>query len=221
MFLKTRVATRRVTVDNEMSEDYLWNKSGSDDEIEHLERLLSEFRADVSAVPVMPTVGTVTDRVSAVSGWLGIVAWLREPRFALGAVLPIVALLVLVWFQMKPAVRPVGIDAVADSAAVPEVVALPEGDRVLTVTPPAAVNGTVVPAVSRQRNNFAHLPGSVRRRVSPRRIVPAESRNDEFSAEERRAYDQLILALSVTGAKLKIVSDAVQGERSALAPTAK
>jgi hypothetical protein len=205
----------------DMGEDYLWDKNGSDAEIEDLERLLSEFRADVSAVPALPVAAAEAQSAPPAAGWSGVFGWLSAPRLAWGAVLPLLAMSALIWFQLKPAVQPATADTVTEIVAVRETTVTQVENRVETAKPPQGIDGVTVREVKMLRKSSVQSPAPVPRRVLPKRAVPAGTPDEEFSAEERRAYDQLILALSVTGSKLKIVKDAVQGERSASVSAAK
>ena len=92
-----------------MKEDYLWDKSGENAEIQGLENALKAFRFEESAPPVLPQKVFVVEK--------------EEPRrwfrfgFAFAAFAAALMVVSIVWFQTGPGKTPVAEIATRDEAA--------------------------------------------------------------------------------------------------------
>jgi hypothetical protein len=179
-----------------MSEDYLWDKIGGDREIEKLESVLAAFRYQETDAPALPAISVVP--VSAKAPW-----WRLSLAFAAFAV---IAVLVGVSFQ---AFRN---GMVSDKTALNAPVQIIEQS-----SPPANITPYTSP------ETVENLKPVKPYRVSIRRSAPSLNRRNGTIAktfeskkgtvaltdEEKYAYNQLMLALSITGSKLKLVRDTI------------
>jgi hypothetical protein len=176
-----------------MKDEYLWSKEGNDREVERLEDLLSEFRFVPGAAPKLPP----TDSVSV-----------KQPRrtfrWVFAFATPAFAALVLaVWFFLPPNDGVVRSRVAETNSAArnyqpsdsqPTEITTPAGDRKYSNVrkPPP----TMVKTVFRSH------------RTKRERIESLVAKN-QLSAEEKYAYDRLMLALSIAGTKLKVVQDTI------------
>jgi len=202
-----------------MKDDYLWDKTGEDAEIQGLENALKAFRFQENAPPALPQKVFTLEK--------------QTPRrffrfgFAFTAFAAAFVVFSLLWLQIGndkiPAIESVaennpakraekiaGETFIESPAAAAAPLVKPENPR------PAAQ-----PNVIKIRQNSA--PAIVRTRKAVWRKPKIKEPLETLTAEEKYAVDQLMLALSITGSKLKIVKDKVQGieEQTAVIETAK
>lgn len=167
-----------------MNEEYLWNRQGDDDDITRLEEILSAFKYVPTAAPTIQT--------SRGRGWL----WRAIPIS--GAA--VLAIAVIVWS--------IGIrrpQSVAVSEA-PQVVAVVE--KMPVVTKGEAVTTNPMTADKPRMLRAVYNP---RGAVAPTLKQSSRSTPVTFTAEEKQAYQQVLLALYITGSQLKSVNDAIDG----------
>lgn len=190
---------------NEMKQDYLWDKSGDDAEIKGLEDILSTFRYQETAGPLVH----VAEPVTAVR---------PEPRwrfsfiFAFAGSVAVAVILIGIWLQFPNGQRQTVGDVATTSR--PQVVPQTAEPERYSNTSEMKVNNvdnttvTALPtkAILRQQVKKRALRNLMAKKVSPRKD-PLEA----LTADERYAYGQLMLALSITSSKLKMVSDKVNG----------
>jgi len=189
-----------------MKEEYLWDKTGEDAEIERLEKALRAFRFQETAPPELPQkVFTVEKEASR-----------RFFRFGLtfAGFAAAVLILSVVWFRaanntaaiIEPVAEKTGAPAnagkIADTANIqkPESAAVEKSEN-----PPVAPK----PEIVRIRQNSA--PKTRPQKAVRRNITEKQMPDETLTAEEKYAYDQLMLALSITGSKLRIVKDKING----------
>lgn len=174
--------------------DYLWDKSGGDAEIESLEAALQKFAYAERALPIT----TARPRFS----------WLNFFRFRFALAGGLVAVLVLGWLAISrsdPKSEIAFIDRTADE---PTSKADFSGN---TANYNALKNDERRPEVI----HFSHCAGpkkkkrSVRTVVRPSRPLPQVMTAVAVTREEADAYNKLMLALSITSSKLKIVKDKI------------
>lgn len=206
-----------------MKEDYLWDKTGADPEIEMLENALQAFRYRETALPVLPVLPAK------------VVPLKREPfykgfRFALAAAacLTFGVLAFGVWFQiLKSNIADSQASATAtqnqDGAALPTTTATadlkaPAIDTAAVKNPnelPRERTGNFKQSSEPKFNKVHHaFPVNARRQETKAQNNPATKPEDaliRLTKEERYAYNQLMLALSITSSKLKMVKDKVEG----------
>lgn len=187
-----------------MSDEYLWQKTGEDPEIEKLENVLAVFRYR-EATPPVPIAAVVNE---------GIPRWRITWAFALSASFAAIFLVaVALWFQS------------AEPANVPEVVFVsgPETHEASLnpaseSTTPAVQSGEVpAPRNHSRRGKINATTASASRRLRAKDSAPRDS-IASLSEEERYAYRQLMLALSISSSKLKIVQDTINGAEESETP---
>lgn len=181
-----------------MKSDYLWDKSGGDAEIEGLERLLSGFKYEPTAPP-RPAAVAVNE--PARTPW-----WKFSLAFAVPACL-LFAVALGFW-----ATQPGKLDSSSASIGTQSMQNIQE-EKLGSIQPnvgpadkentksevPKPVKTVFVPAA---KSNSWRVTNTKHRQT--RRL-----QTETLTAEEKFAYDQLKLALSITGSKLKVVSDTV------------
>lgn len=207
-----------------MKEEYLWNKTGGDPEIERLENALKAFRYQADEPPLLPA------KTFSLK---------REPQrfsFKLAfAAMTFAALSFIfagVWFQhpddkieiavtsLQPAESPIFETTSAESS----IAKLPD------------TGNAIFPATIRagQRNNFRTVirqtaipfPANFQKVFRKNRRLPTATRNlgdwiadnskiknpaIKLTKEESYAYNRLMLALSITSSKLRLVTDKIEG----------
>ena len=178
-----------------MNNDYLWDKTGDDTEIKGLENLLSGLKYQPTAPPVLPV--AIELKASTALWW----------KFSLGFAVPACVLIaVLAGFWMtRPTPQLQAVNEV-DQIQTP----LPQSQNPVAETkitkveiakgaPAKMVTTLFNPAPKKKPKTYA-VQAKYRKR---------QQRFDTLTSEERFAYDQLMLALSITGSKLKVVSDTI------------
>jgi hypothetical protein len=195
-----------------MQEEYLWNKTGEDPEIERLENALAMFRYVETEPPALPAKIIPFERKTS-RGFFRLAF-----GFATFASLPIVCL--GVWFQFSggkievandlpktvetPIVARVQNEIPAENPVVPAVKKITSPKH--SIEPKVLKIKKAIPAIARQNNLIA------RRNEIKKPAV-------KLSEEEKYAYSQLMLALSITSSKLKLVEDKIYGtEKTETAP---
>lgn len=181
-----------------MREDYLWDKTGSDPAIERLENALRAFSYEESAQPILPVM-VVPEKRSFF--WRPFV----PAAFAMAACLAIAAISWSVWMGTSNTL-PAG-----DQAAGP-------GPAIVTPAPPRKPEPPysfgIVPSVAQGPTHIARVARpKIRRNRTVLRTIPAEI-EPKFTKEEIYAYDQLMLALSITSDKLNLVREKTVGEKN-------
>jgi hypothetical protein len=179
-----------------MNEEYLWSKKGSDPEIEKLEGLLSRYRLEpISASVFVPQIAEAQERsVAKRFGWF---VGIASPSFALT--------LFAFWFFST---SPSGTLQVRSFANNDQIGILRSGpmdsspvkvsEKEVSTSSPAALpkpKATLVKTVYRSR----------RPKTDRSQTLTAQT----LTREEKYAYDRLMLALSITGTKLKVVQDTI------------
>ena len=174
-----------------MNKDYLWDKTGEDMEIEGLESLLASLRYQPTAPPALPVAFELTTATKAPG-------WKFSLTFAVPACL-LIAVFAGFWMtRQTPQLRVV--------------------NEVNEIQPPIASHDPI--SETDESEPKKTTPKLVRTVFTPgskkkaRTAIRAKYRKpspklDTLTSEERFAYDQLMLALSITGSKLKVVSDTI------------
>jgi hypothetical protein len=199
-----------------MKEDYLWDKTGEDAEIQALENALMAFRYEETAPPELPQKVFTVEKA--------------EPRrffqrfgFAFAAFAAVAVIFCAVWFQIADNKIPV-IETVAETTAPKNEDQVTDGQIIKTpddVIAPVKIVQTTAPRVAAKiRRNAVPV---VRPNKAVLRNIKVKEPAETLTAEEKYAYDQLMLALSITGSKLKIVKDKIDGieEQNAVLDTVK
>jgi hypothetical protein len=179
-----------------MNNDYIWDKTGGDAGVEELERLLAVYRYTETDAPEIPALNIVP------------VTGLKTRRrfslvFAFGAAAAVVLVGVLYFRSITSVSGPS-----SETAAVAKQQRENPGPRIENpaLELPLAVQkpdrSTVVSP------KIVHVSQKARRTRVNRPIV-AGSVRVQLTREELYAYNQVKLALFITGTKLKTVSDAI------------
>lgn len=211
-----------------MKQDYLWDKSGAvDPEIEGLENALAAFRYQEVAPPALPAkVLAFPEQVVEKTA-----RWRFSFRFAFAACAAAVLIALGVSYQLSNNKTLIGNDSVQTNA--PQISgeiqkdSLAEDER-SQVSSIQKIETAADSSPKEVQKQFAKQ--TAKRIVKPnavkiRQFVSSNSRQNKIiadgakikkpsetlTAEEKHAYDQLMLALSITGSKLKIVKDKVDG----------
>lgn len=188
-----------------MKEDYLWDKTGNDTEIERLEIALQAFRHTETAPPaiaakVLPFKEKPARRIFPFA-------------IAAAACVAFVAISLGVWFQILN-------NKIEDKTDLTKA-AQPQNDLVVSTTKAESDTEDFVEIKTSVKPNqpdvrqvkkinkiaFAENPPKKSRAQN----IKAQKPSVVLTKEEQFAYDQLMLALSITSSKLKLVKDKVEG----------
>jgi hypothetical protein len=188
-----------------MNENYLWDKTGEDAEIEKLEDLMKGFRQSKISAPKLPQIEAPK-----------LVKKSRKIFRYLIAIAACVAFAIIsIGFWVNSSINKN--DEVANKIVPNENLSKPETPqqvdsdfdyKVADVPIRKEKNSRPIPAklVSLKRNEQKNEMVKVRLKIdqNPREV--------KLTADEKFAYEQLKLALSITGTQLKIVKDKVEGD---------
>ena len=187
-----------------MKEDYLWDKTGEDSEIEYLENALQVFRYRETAAPELSA---------------KVLPFRKEPprkvfQYAMAAA----ACVVFAAFGLVVLLQ------VLKNKTVPrEELAETTVQQINTAFPAVATveksGDSIVEKVQNSKPSFERKAVKIHQRMSliarqketktqPLKNIKPDVR---LTKEEQYAYSQLMLALSITSSKLKMVKDKVEG----------
>ncbi len=204
-----------------MKEDYLWDKSGNDPEIEKLENALKAFRQKDTTPPVVPAkTSTIEEKRNNPWGFFR----LGFASFACFA-LAIISLGVFQFTQnetqsiakidlKKSVIEPVTKknDYIKQDTISKEIFTEEKQNK------PTVVKATFKPTKKKKRKiiNRKKVAKKSTHKTAIRKKVKTNLPEQkveisELTAEEKYAYNQLMKALAITSSKLKIVKDKVQG----------
>ncbi len=187
-----------------MKQDYLWDKTGENPEIERLENALKAFRYQEVAPPALPA---------------KVIPFRKEtPRnffrlsFAFTACPAFVIIALGVWFQLSSKKIQVAKDSAETIAPQidkknPDEISIKKQNNLI-------VEKTEIPKQSAELKIT-----KIRKAISPifrqnktiARNVEIKKPTVVLTKEEKYAYDQLMLALSIASSKLKLVTDKIDG----------
>lgn len=182
-----------------MNDEYLWQKTGEDPEVEKLEKILSVFRYRESISSAI-----VANRVAVEE---------KPPRLRMSLALAFascvaVAIVGVTWIQLG--------SEKTESLSVTDFVFVngsdnPATDSPAVIEPPAIKNRDLPSQPSRNRGKKVKTTtASFDRRVKAKDSIVRDG-VAALTEEERFAYRQLMLALSISSSKLKIVQDTIDG----------
>jgi len=177
-----------------MNEEYLWSKKGSDREIETFESLLSEFRFKEGSPPELPAVNIVN--VSAQF----------KRRFSWAAMFATAAAAVVlgvIWIARSAGYGNVDVANTPVSSFPVRPAIEKRTEHTNPYTPPA--QKASLPSLKKPR----FVKTIFRTRRDMRDPQPTVAKTENLTRDERYAYDRLMLALSITGSKLKVVQDTI------------
>lgn len=190
-----------------MENDYLWNKTGEDAEIEHLEKALEVFRYQENMPPSLPV------KVSKTEPRLSIFSW--RPAFALASILILLFGGVAVWLKVQSDDE--GKLTIVNSSA--EVIktypmSLPSGEPKPTEMVLPINKTNTKPGFINTAFRQTEISNAVHQR-NKRKVKP----EIKLTKAEKYAFNQLMLALSITGSQLKEVRAIVNGGEPVLPET--
>ncbi|MCD9186410.1 MAG: hypothetical protein LUM44_08250 [Pyrinomonadaceae bacterium] len=187
-----------------MNEEYLWNKTGEDAETEKLENALKAFRYRETAPPVVHAKQAVFEEELPRRRWFPFVF-----AFASSAALILLAFVFLFNFSTKQ---------VEEAKTSNEIVTPKLEEKTTAEIPVEPTKIAPTEKIETAKTNVQPKTVKVRQIVqltksatkNPARKTEAKKPFVKLTDEEKYAYDQLMLALSITGSKLKIVQDKIQ-----------
>ncbi len=189
-----------------MNEDYLWDKTGSDAEIEKLENALLEFRYTETPAPLIIPEKVFTVEKTSKRGFFNL-----SLAFSFASCAAFVLILLGVWFLVSNR----NAENISDLSKpiTPETKIVLPNQQDKIISPEEFTNSsekTEKPKFIKAKN-----PNS-ENKIAPQKAVVIKRKGEkpkaetlELTAEEKYAYDQLMLALSITSSKLKIVKEKV------------
>jgi hypothetical protein len=187
-----------------MKEEYLWNKTGEDSEIERLEKTLAVFRYQETEPPALPAkIVPFEKKTSRVFFRLA---------FGFAAFATLVVVCLGVWFQFSSGKIEVAKDF-PKSVETPIVAKVRDeiivkNPDVLTVKKIEPAKQSIEPKVLKVKKV---IPITIRQNNSIARKIESKKPSLKLTEEEKYAYSQLMLALSITSSKLKLVEDKIYG----------
>ncbi|HYJ90969.1 MAG TPA: hypothetical protein VEV84_06660 [Pyrinomonadaceae bacterium] len=183
-----------------MRHKYLFEKEGSDPEIERLEELLSVYRID----PVVPSFGRVLNHAKPATTFSKLRLLITYGSVGAFAAITLAVVMGTIWLNRQPE----------------NVVALNPAE----IVPMEVIDTMTVPD---QPDSLARDDKNPSRRVfeisKARHIQSAPSRKSQLAKVERKpnsprltpeekyAYEQVRLALWLAGSKIKVVQDTING----------
>ena len=186
-----------------MKEDYLWDKTGEDPEIERLENALAVFRYQETDAPELPAKIIPFERKTPRSFF--------RLAFAFAACAAFVIVSVGALFQFSGE----KVDVAKDTPEIitPQIVEKNADDTSIRKPNDSIIEKVETPKQSVERNFVKirkSVPVIVRQNKLIAQNVEIKKQAVKLTKEEKYAYDQLMLALSVTSSTLKKVKDKVE-----------
>jgi hypothetical protein len=188
-----------------MNEDYLWDKTGENAEIERLENQLQAFRYRETAVPVLPARIIPVQREIRRKNYRSI--------YAVAACAAVAMISLSLWMGLSINQTTLQIDLA--EITLPSIMVPNPNDL---IAPKSPVEQSEKIAISKQspKQEIFKIKKTVSA-IAPQNKMVANNRKGAkqtvvtLTEEEKFAYDQLMLALSITSSKLKMVKDKAAG----------
>ena len=185
-----------------MSEEYLWNKTGKDSEIERLEDVLQAFRYRETAAPELPAKIILLKK--------------EKPRrsFKLSFAFAGFAVLAIIFAGVRLQLP----DDKIEVAAIPlEIAAPPIVEKVSDESSIEKPRYSIIKTRVMAKKTIGLKAKKVRKSMmtveNQNNLVAVNSKikkpTVKLTVDEKYAYDQLMLALSITGSKLRLVTDKI------------
>lgn len=184
-----------------MNEEYLWDKTGEDAEIEQLENALKAFRYKETAPPELPAKQLAFEEKQPRRSWFPFI-------FAFGSSIALILLAII--FLLDFSAKKVDEAKSVTEVSAPKTEEKREEKEVsqIAVEPPQVLSERKIETAKPKLVKVVESKSAVK--VSSQqtaRKIEAKKSSVKLTDEEKFAYDQLMLALSVTSAKLNIVKD--------------
>ena len=182
-----------------MNDEYLWEKRGESSEIERLEDLLAVYRYEETGPPPLPALNIVSAEKKTSP-------WRIYFQFAFGAA-AVAVILFAVWFGF--ATRRPESNAIVETGR-PRIMESVPTSPTTPDTPLDATSDTgrpvrVVARVKRQMHRLR-----TRRNETAAFVAANKPVQPRLTKEEKYAYSQLLLALSIAGAKFQQAQDTIK-----------
>ncbi|HQU85192.1 MAG TPA: hypothetical protein PKY59_18780 [Pyrinomonadaceae bacterium] len=184
-----------------MNEEYLWNKTGEDAEIEGLENALKAFRYQETAPPELPAKQLVFEEKQTRRTWFPFI-------FAFGSGFAVILFAVSLLFNFSAK----KVDEAKNDTEIPAPKVEQKREEKTTlqtaVEPPKVLSEKNIETIKPKIVKVIESKSSVK--VSNKQIarkIEVKKPSVKLTDEEKFAYDQLMIALSVTSSKLNIVKD--------------
>lgn len=187
-----------------MNEEYLWDKTGEDAETEKLENALKAFRYRETAPPALPAKQLIFEEKPPRRRWFPFVF-----AFAASAALILLAFVFLFnssTNQIEEAKT--SNEIIAPNLKEKTTAEIPVETTKIAPTEKVETAKTKVQPKTVKTRQTVQLTKSATKTIA--RKTEAKKPSVKLTDEEKYAYDQLMLALSITGSKLKIVQDKIQ-----------
>jgi hypothetical protein len=208
-----------------MKQDYLWDKSGEDREIAELENALAAFRYKETAPPALPA--KILPFQSKIVEKVVIEKPRRRFSYAFAACAAAILIAFGVLFQISTDKNAAGNDLEQTFSINQETQNNSNADaesftlQNVETSPQIEVSKQIIKQFEKTLGSFKTKPKTVKSHHPVSKVSDsnqtfprnAETKNSPvvLTDEEKHAYDQLMLALSITSSKLKIVKDKVNG----------
>ncbi len=189
-----------------MKNDYLWDKKGNDAEVERLENALQAFRYQPTAPPIFPQKVLQIEEKPKFNFFSNIFRF----AFTGAASLAILIISLGLWISFStnktvevgeinsPLVEPINVEA---QTKVDKQIQPPKDQ--IDITKQAE------PQMIKAKLN--REPKPIKTVFRPKTQRAKTDKLEQLTVEEKEAYNQLILALSITGSRLKEVNDKANG----------
>jgi len=172
-----------------MNDEYLWNKTGTDSEIEEMEKALQSFRFQTTDPPALP----------------GTIEILPEKRFfnffklgfAVAFAAALIVAMTLIWLRTP----------VNHSEKRSEFVKNGSEDVAAPVSPGPSSTPIFEPPMPKPAVIKFKSPTT----NATRAVKVIAKKEEKLKPEEKHAYDQLMTALAITSNELKLVKDKING----------
>ncbi|CAN5334298.1 hypothetical protein BH20ACI2_BH20ACI2_17070 [soil metagenome] len=178
-----------------MKQDYLWDKTGSDPDIERLEELLSDFRYRERAAAVTNVVPFPLKTKGSPQPWI----------FAMAACVALAAASIGIWNLSTKSGEPEAAAAVQVAEDSKQKPMMP----VITadIGTPEKIESTPdhILAVEKQKTRARRKHTAQAAKLRGPRVHPV------LTKEEKYAYGQLMLALAISSSKLQLIQDSING----------
>ncbi|MDQ3748848.1 MAG: hypothetical protein M3367_07535 [Acidobacteriota bacterium] len=187
-----------------MKEDYLWDKTGEDPEIQRLENALQVFRYRETAPPALPAKVIPFERKTSRRFF--------RLAFAFTACAAFAVVSLGVWLQISSETIEVAKDSTETTAPL-------LSEKVFDEIADEKPNNLIIKRVEVPKQSAEQkivkvrklVPASVRQNKTIAQNVQVKKPTVKLTKDEKYAYDQLMLALSITSSKLKLVEEKIYG----------
>lgn len=208
-----------------MKEDYLWDKTGSDSEIEKLESTLKTYRLKDTSPPIIPVVEFETEIATPAKS-----NWLMRPAFAAFGCLVIAAVSLILLNNLREPEQAIAaaedtnpIESKIESKNPAPVKIVSSKEEILhTQEKPLKITKASFSTQLKKRRQLARKQQLRAQKISYKKVMKSRAKPKltkskknvvRLTKEEKEAYDQLLKALAITGSQMKIVREGIKGER--------